>query len=178
MVRRDVFFSSRRRHTRCLSESSDVCSSDLKSKKSLIPEEYFNISLSDINEFILRLQMTYPTHVHCQIIETELTFINDWMLNYLKTILRKRYTDKKENVILKNKAVTSQANPFDNFLLSLSGITPNNLAQISTTLGGSYQHLEKNIVRMNTMNQYKGTEKKIINLMYKFINSKHKDELL
>lgn len=149
-----------------------------KSKKNLIPEEYLNISLNDINEFILRLQMTYPTHVHCQIIETEITFINDWMLNYLKTILRRRYTDKKENVILKSKAVTSQANPFDNFLLSLSGITPNNVTQISTTLGSSYQSLEKNIARMNTMNQYKGTEKKIINLLYKFINSKHKDELL
>lgn len=149
-----------------------------KPKRKLIPEEYLNCSINDVNEFILRLQMTYPTHLHCQIIETEITFINDWMLNYLKTILRRRYVEKKENLILKSKLVTSNPKPFDNFLLGLSGITQNNIQQISATLGGSYQNLERNIESMYGMNQYKGTEKKIINLLYKFIKSKHKDELL
>lgn len=149
-----------------------------KSKKSLIPEEYQNCSLKDVNEFILRLQMTYPTHVHCKIIETEVIFINDWMLNYLKTILRRRYGEKKEKLIYKSRTTTSSNNPFENFLLSLSGITQNNVSQISASLGGSYQNLERNIDVMRGSNQYKGTEKKIINLLDKFIKSKNKDELL
>lgn len=106
-----------------------------KVQKSLIPEEYQNCSLKDVNEFILRLQMTYPTHVHCKIIETEVIFINDWMLNYLKTILRRRYAEKKEKLIYKSRTTTSSNNPFENFLLSLSGITQNNVSQISASLG-------------------------------------------
>ncbi|KAL6935475.1 hypothetical protein ACO0R3_000518 [Hanseniaspora guilliermondii] len=116
-----------------------------KSKKTLIPEEYQNCSLKDVNEFILRLQMTYPTHLHCKIIETEVIFINDWMLNYLKTILRRRYAEKKEKLLYKSRTTTSSNNPFENFLLSLSGITQNNVSQISASLGGSYQNLERNI---------------------------------
>lgn len=149
-----------------------------KSKKSLIPEEYQNCSLKAVNEFILRLQMTYPTHVHCKIIETEVIFINDWMLNYLKTILRRRYVEKKEKLIYKSRITTSSNNPFENFLLSLSGITQNNVSQISASLGGSYQNLERNIDEMKGSNRYKGTEKKIVSLLDKFIKSKDKDELL
>lgn len=149
-----------------------------KSKKTLIPEEYQNCSLKDVNEFILRLQMTYPTHLHCKIIETEVIFINDWMLNYLKTILRRRYAEKKEKLLYKSRTTTSSNNPFENFLLSLSGITQNNVSQISASLGGSYQNLERNIDDMRGSNQYKGTEKKIINLLDKFIKSKNRDDLL
>lgn len=149
-----------------------------KSKKSLIPEEYQNCSLKDVNEFILRLQMTYPTHVHCKIIETEVIFINDWILNYLKTILRRRYAENKEKLIYKSRTTTSSNNPFENFLLSLSGITQNNVSQISASLGGSYQNLERNIDVMRGSDQYKGTEKKIISLLDKFIKSKNKGELL
>ncbi|OBA26691.1 hypothetical protein HANVADRAFT_59287 [Hanseniaspora valbyensis NRRL Y-1626] len=91
-----------------------------KNSRNKIPKQFENLTATEFQSSILQIQLTYKTHICIQQIETELHFINDWFLNYLKTILKSRYSESKnQQEIQSNNNVTGNYTPFECFLLGL-----------------------------------------------------------
>ncbi|XBW38181.1 hypothetical protein QEN19_003773 [Hanseniaspora menglaensis] len=153
-----------------------------KKKKPKIPEQYENLSATDVQTAILQVQLTYKTHIAVQQIETELQFINDWFINFLKTILRARYTESKEqqDIIssLNLNAATGLQTPFQVFLMSLNGVTKNNIDEISHILGNDFNTMRKVVLEMTNNDNHNGVQRKIMQLMDKFIKSSKIDDVL
>ncbi|KAL6927318.1 hypothetical protein ACO0SA_003616 [Hanseniaspora valbyensis] len=145
-----------------------------KNSRNRIPAQFENLTATEFQSSILQIQLTYKTHISIQQIETELHFINDWFLNYLKTILKARYSDSKnQQEIQSNNNVTGSYTPFECFLLGLNGVTKNNVEDVADLLGNSFSNMQRCVTGLMYKNDCKGIEKKILHLMDKFLQSKN-----
>ena len=145
-----------------------------KNSRNRIPAQFENLTATEFQSSILQIQLTYKTHISIQQIETELHFINDWFLNYLKTILKARYSDSKnQQEMQSNNNVTGSYTPFECFLLGLNGVTKNNVEDVADLLGNSFSNMQRCVTGLMYKNDCKGIEKKILHLMDKFLQSKN-----
>ena len=145
-----------------------------KNSRNKIPEQFENLTATEFQSSISQIQLTYKTHISIQQIETELHFINDWFLNYLKTILKSRYSESKnQQEIQSNNNVTGNYTPFECFLLGLNGVTKNNVENVADLLGNSFNNMQRCVTGLMYKNDCKGIEKKILHLMDKFLQNKN-----
>lgn len=158
-------------------------SSILKNNRKKIPEQYVSLSAVDVQLSILKIQMMYKTHISIQQIETEIQFINDWFLNYLKTILRARYKQPQEDqntftFMQSANTVSGYQTSFNSFLLGINGVTRNNIESISEMLGNNFNDMQKSLDKLLHIDSCQGAQKRVLELMHKFLKSENGDDIL